>query len=578
MSLAPAGRTVLIDLRSCQINQERGIPAYAINLIDALCRHRPDHRYLFWIDRAHPLPARHAELSRFGQWHDEAALRAPGMLRIDVLLTACVFVDLNRRGRDYLLPPWLLLHLPQTVAIHYDLIPYLFREHYLTKPVPFREYMECVQALRRYDAVFAISRSAREDAIRLAALAPDRVFTLAGDIDGEKRRLASLPPDRERPGRFGLQDRYFVYIGGDDWRKNIVGLVRGFARFEARHRNWQLAVVCRLKPERIAELLALAADEGVPAGRIVFTGMVSDADLIGLVQCAEAMVFPSFYEGLGLPVLEAYACGVPALASDVSSLRELVPQKCRFDPADPASIEAAMARFAADPALRACSIDTGRHVLATLGWDAGGEQVAAVCAADPCGMRAPDRRGERLAVVAGTEVAAATAIAASTRYVVDRFLGDGRITNTPSFPARALLTRRHVTAYRASLFVLDGSENDGDVLRILLDTRGTNTGSRWLVVTAASLRAAWNGYWRSADRAAQFLALHHGDDDLPSSLMPLLRYAGLHGVVVESTALRASLTALSWPLGQRRPAIRVAPSCAAPASTLSFIDTAEKTP
>ncbi len=80
-------------------------------------------------------------------------------------------------------------------------------------------------------------------------------------------------------------------------------------------------------------MLSLATEHGlVPGTDVILTGFVSDQTLGRLFAGCMATVFPSLYEGLGLPVLESYAFGKPALASDSSSLRELVPEPCRFDP------------------------------------------------------------------------------------------------------------------------------------------------------------------------------------------------------------------------------------------------------
>lgn len=96
-----------------------------------------------------------------------------------------------------------------------------------------------------------------------------------------------------------------------------------------------------------------AAELGV-AERVRFTGYVADADLPALLGGALAFVFPSLYEGFGMPVLEAMACGAPVLTSTTSSLPEVAADAALLvDPEDTAAIAAGLARLAADPALRA---------------------------------------------------------------------------------------------------------------------------------------------------------------------------------------------------------------------------------
>jgi hypothetical protein len=125
-----------------------------------------------------------------------------------------------------------------------------------------------------------------------------------------------------------------------------------------------LAVVCKLSAARIAALREVATAAGLPEAAVVFTGFVSDEDLVGLVRHATLLVYPSLYEGLGLPVLEAYACGTPVVGSDTSSIAELVLPELACDPRQPEAVAAAMGRLVASPTLRERSLAFGRRLLA----------------------------------------------------------------------------------------------------------------------------------------------------------------------------------------------------------------------
>ena len=363
-------RTFLIDLRVAQYNGDRGIPAYCQSIVRQLCVDHPGERYLFlWDDRA-PRPAWAEEFERHGSWVLEEEIDRAQQGRIDVLLTACFFVPLHGRGRDYLYPDWLRLHEPHRLGIVYDLIPYIYPERYLSKDEARLPYLDAFRLMREYDRLFAISQATRQDTIRLAGVAPERIVCVYGDIDHRKRSLieGGDPAETGVAERYGLRAPYCVYIGGDDWRKNMDGMVYAFAHFHARHPDRQLAIVCKLSPERIARFQMLAASLGIRPGAIVFTGYVSDEDLVAITRQAEMMAYPSLYEGLGLPVLEAYGCGVPVVGSNTSSIKELVIPELGCDPQQPAAIAAAMERLILEPHLRAASLAYGRQLLAGLGW------------------------------------------------------------------------------------------------------------------------------------------------------------------------------------------------------------------
>jgi glycogen synthase len=180
------------------------------------------------------------------------------------------------------------------------------------------------------------------------------------------------------PARHGLTGPYCVYVGGDDWRKNMETAVRAFAGFWREHAGHQLAIVCKLSAARIAALREVATAAGLPEAAVVFTGFVSDEDLVGLVRHATLLVYPSLYEGLGLPVLEAYACGTPVVGSDTSSIAELVLPELACDPRQPEAVAVAMGRLVASPTLRERSLAFGRRLLADeLGWARAAERVMA---------------------------------------------------------------------------------------------------------------------------------------------------------------------------------------------------------
>ncbi len=252
-------------------------------------------------------------------------------------------------------------------ATLYDLIPLRFPDHYLGDPAFSSWYRAQLGLLQQCDLLLAISESSRRDAIDLLGIHPDAIRTIWGGIDSHfspgrvsSERAASLR------ARLGIRSRFVLYTGGDDHRKNLRGAMDAFARLEARTRHdVQLVIVCAMRADRREDYLRYAAGAGLAGDRVVLTGYVAESDLVDLYRLCDAFVFPSWYEGFGLPVVEAMACGAPVIGGDNSSVRELIDNPdALFDARDAASIAAVLARTLDDSefagALRRRGLDRAR--------------------------------------------------------------------------------------------------------------------------------------------------------------------------------------------------------------------------
>ena len=155
---------------------------------------------------------------------------------------------------------------------------------------------------------------------------------------------------RARPA---IDGEYVLFTGGMDYRKNVDGLLTAYAGLSKELRDrYQLVIVGRLGLEDASGPFAELADSLGISDRVVLTGHVSDEELVLLYQGTSLFVFPSRYEGFGLPVIEALACGAPAIAGRNSSLVELVDQEeALFDADDPSSIQSALERALTDAEL-----------------------------------------------------------------------------------------------------------------------------------------------------------------------------------------------------------------------------------
>jgi glycosyltransferase involved in cell wall biosynthesis len=238
----------------------------------------------------------------------------------------------------------------RTVVTLYDLIPDVFPGWYLADPGLRRRWRCCREVVRVADAVFCLSESAKEDAVSLLGVPAERVTVIGSGTAPVFHR----PESREAAFKVaqsqveGLEEGFLLYVGAFNPRKNVDSLLKGYAllpkRLVERH---QLVIVCEAPPLTRNHYLVMAKDLGVE-GRVLIPGFVPEEVLVALNQAADLAVFPSLYEGYGLPVVEAMACGTLSIAGDNSSLREILPREARFAPEDPAAIAEAIAKALTD--------------------------------------------------------------------------------------------------------------------------------------------------------------------------------------------------------------------------------------
>lgn len=242
-----------------------------------------------------------------------------------------------------------------TVVTVYDLIPLLYPQQYLQAAEQRSRYAARVALIGQADLILTISAATARDVVRELGVDPRTVINIGSGVPSYFRpvqdrtvahaQVAAALPD-VRPG-------FVFYTGGDDFRKNIQGLLSAYGRLPPRLRHeHQLVITCKLAPGRHDHYRALAARQGILED-VVFTGQISDLTLRSLYQTAHLFVFPSLYEGFGLPLAEALRCGAPAIAADSSSLPEIVTEpQHRFDPRDPEDMARALRKGLSDEAHR----------------------------------------------------------------------------------------------------------------------------------------------------------------------------------------------------------------------------------
>ncbi|GAB4481917.1 MAG: glycosyltransferase family 1 protein [Anaerolineae bacterium] len=348
----PALPRITLDVTAA-IHQTAGIGRYARDLTAALVSHPAAWR-LFVMGaglrrRSLPVPPapavyRPSPLSH--RTHNRLWYRLRLPLPVELWTGRC---DLFH-ALDFTLPPT----LPGTRAVL--TIHDLSFERWPDETMPgMLRFLQAVvpRSAHRADHVITDSEATRRDVIELYGLPPDRVTAVPLGVDPCFRPQAAAGEGERIRAKLGLPpDPFILTVGTMQPRKNHGRLVAAFARVADRARlviagghGWGYDAV-------LAEVERLGLRD-----RVTFTGFVDDADLPALYRAAAAFAYPSLYEGFGLPVLEAMACGLPVLAGDVSSLPEVVGPHGEagllVDPLDVGAIAAGLARLLDDAPLRA---------------------------------------------------------------------------------------------------------------------------------------------------------------------------------------------------------------------------------
>ena len=340
---------IVVDLQAAQSvgSGNRGIGRYTRDLVRAIVTRHPDVIDRFAFNPDLPIDPRLLEFVPAERWLPVTAVAG---LPIDVFHMTSPFESLPV---DHLVPA---TSIGALVATCFDLIPLRFPGPYLDvdeRP----KYLTRLTALYRCAAIVTDSQSAADDCVDLLGIPRDRLTVIGGGTDESfVRPTDSLTErlDTLRESIGGLREGFVFVPTGMDWRKNIRGAMAAYAALPpALQRQHQLVIGCKVTHKQRRALLQMATDVGC-IGDVLVTGFVGDDDLVRLYQSADTVLFTSFYEGFGLPVLEARRCGARVICSNVSSLPEVMPlEAATFNPYSTDDTAAHLERALTDAEFRA---------------------------------------------------------------------------------------------------------------------------------------------------------------------------------------------------------------------------------
>jgi glycosyltransferase involved in cell wall biosynthesis len=369
---------IAID-QSAGFNQGAGIGRYARNLVPALAAQLPGATLTLWYSPDAGAPFAQCATAPFVSRPGTSIKRSMiGRRRMDQLwfrLRAPLPIELWTGRQDLIYSPDFTapptIRTPRVVTVH-DLAFEIVPER---APEGLRSYLSAVvpRAVRDAAAVVAVSETTRRDLIERMGVAPEKITVVPNAADD--RFFNAQPLAAVQRQALGVPERYLLTVGTIEPRKNHLNL---FAALDQVPLESQLPlVVVGRVGWSAAEIMSAAKDRQL-AGQVILLDYLADEHLPGLYAGAAALVYPSWYEGFGLPVLEGLAAGIPVIASDVPAHREIAGDQAIFvPPHEPAAIAMALISVAGTLSSES-ERGARRQRAARYSWDKSGTILAGV--------------------------------------------------------------------------------------------------------------------------------------------------------------------------------------------------------
>lgn len=355
--------------------QQGGNETYIRNLIRALAALDASNRYTIYL----------ANAQAAAEWQNGFVAEHPNfsvrllppptpLVRVPVFLT----YELRRRPVDvlhvqYTAPPFCAA--PVVATIHdlaFEHLPETF-----TRRGSLQLKLTVRRTARRAARIATVSEFSRQDLLRTYRLAPEKVVTTYNGIEPHfTTQPRSANEAAEVRQRFGITREFLLAVGSLQPRKNLERLIRTYARLRREQPDFAPQLVIVGRKLWLAESIFAEVKRQPWASDVILTGYVSDSDLPALYRTASAFVYPSLFEGFGLPPLEAMACGTPVITSNLSSLPEVAGSAALLiDPLNEQELAAALQRILNDQPLRARLRAEGVRQAAKFTWQEAAEKT-----------------------------------------------------------------------------------------------------------------------------------------------------------------------------------------------------------
>jgi glycosyltransferase involved in cell wall biosynthesis len=364
---------MLIGIETTAASLESGgDTTYIRELLSGLARIDTTHRYRLIAIRPHPFYRQLPERFTFHR------LSLPwSLLRFFTSLP----LELRRHPVDVLHVQYILpvgVQFPSVVTIH-DLHFEHYPQHY---PPLDRWFLETFvrRSAQRADRIITVSDYSKRDIAARYGLPPEKVVVIPNGIRPMFKPESDPARLKQVRDKYGIVKPYLFSVGRTvDPRKNIRMLIDAYASLPPALSDAHQLIIAGKKAGRQVQALEAETLARLREGRVIFTDFVAEEDMPALMAGATALVWPSIFEGFGLPVLEAMACGTPVITSNVTSLPEVAGEAAlMINPYNKDELTAALQQVLIDADLRQRLRELGLRRAASYSWDNSARQTLAV--------------------------------------------------------------------------------------------------------------------------------------------------------------------------------------------------------
>jgi len=361
-----------------------GIGSYVHHLLEAVARREESRAYRF---RVYARRADRDLLSGLPDHFEVVPEESPGYSLAE--LTRFAWRLLRDRldlfhATHYVLPP--LFRIRAVVTIH-DIIHVLYPQFLPSRAAHFYARAMIRRALERADRIITVSYNSKRDLIEYFGVPAGRIEVIYNGVSPLFH--PGVPPDEQRrvAEKFGIPSPYLFFLGGEKPHKNLQNVLKAFGEARRRRSLPHALVLGGPMPRNRARMEALIDALDLKAA-VMETGIVQEEDLPGLYAGADAFLYPTLYEGFGLPVIEAMACATPVLTSSTSALQEIAGGFAYLvDPMDVNAIAGGILLLTTDQRVREDFRELGKKRALDFSWDKAAEKTLEVYASALAGTR-----------------------------------------------------------------------------------------------------------------------------------------------------------------------------------------------
>ncbi len=239
----------------------------------------------------------------------------------------------------------------KTIVVIHDVAPF-FAPQWYTNSAASQITRRLKEALGKTNRIIAISNNTKKDLIKFMGLHEEIISVIHGAVDETFYKVDDGKVITDIKKRYKIDGKFILFVGTLEPRKNLNLLITAYMKLRQKNAIEHRLVIVGKKGWTYKEIFEAVERLGI-SGDVIFTGYVPDEELVLFYNAADLFVYPSFYEGFGLPPLEAMSCGTPVITSNTSSLPEVVGDAgIMIDPHDVEGLASAMEKVLHDEALR----------------------------------------------------------------------------------------------------------------------------------------------------------------------------------------------------------------------------------